>query len=177
MIRNALVLGTFIIAGFALAYWLDHSAPAPAASTEQKQNIGLLQQVPAFTFETLDGKTHDIRELKGQKILLHFWATWCAPCVVEFPDIVTRAAKDNLVLIAISSDLSDETIEKFLEKQTPDIRKKLESKNILMARDRRGKITADLFQTYKLPETLLIDKDQTMRRKIVGGTDWKKEDL
>jgi peroxiredoxin len=42
---------------------------------------------PDFTLETLEGETVSLAELRGQAILVNFWATWCPPCRAEMPAI------------------------------------------------------------------------------------------
>ncbi|UOQ42957.1 TlpA family protein disulfide reductase [Halobacillus salinarum] len=40
-----------------------------------------------FTLETLDGKQVKLKDLKGKKVFLNFWATWCPPCQEEMPEL------------------------------------------------------------------------------------------
>ena len=61
--------------------------PARAASS----NIGLEpgQEVPDFTVSLTDGTTASLSELLGEKelVVLNIFATWCAPCEMEFPEM------------------------------------------------------------------------------------------
>ncbi|MFN2314251.1 MAG: TlpA family protein disulfide reductase [Bacteroidales bacterium] len=43
------------------------------------------QNVPDFSFITIDGKKYQMSELKGRTVLLVFFATWCSPCMKELP--------------------------------------------------------------------------------------------
>lgn len=42
---------------------------------------------PPFTARTLDGETVDLLALRGHPVIINFWATWCAPCRLEMPDL------------------------------------------------------------------------------------------
>ncbi len=64
-----------------------------------------------FTLTDLQGKTWRLKDLKGQVILINFWATWCPPCLKEIPDLqalYTRFQNQGFVVLAIS----DENVEK-----------------------------------------------------------------
>jgi peroxiredoxin len=56
---------------------------------------------------TLDGKNFDLSALKGQVVIIHFWATWCAPCREEMPALEAvwrRFRSKGLNVLAISAD-------------------------------------------------------------------------
>ena len=87
--------------------------------TASAQDIQLLEDVDAAGIEEV------IRSYEGDKaVLVNVWATWCAPCVEEFPDIVEiqRTYPDRLQVIFISADFTDsrQRALDFLRKQGVD---------------------------------------------------------
>ena len=88
---------TFLAAGFCA---LLLSSPVRADAT-----IG--QPAPAFVATTLDGKPFDLAALKGKVVILHFWASWCAPCREEMPNleaVFRHYHGQGLETFAISAD-------------------------------------------------------------------------
>ncbi|MFQ5696535.1 MAG: TlpA disulfide reductase family protein, partial [Terriglobia bacterium] len=75
------------------------------------------EEVPNFTFE-LNGQEQELSDLRGQVVLLNFWATWCPPCVAEMPSLERlhqRMRNQGLVILGISVDADRTAYNDFLQ--------------------------------------------------------------
>jgi thiol-disulfide isomerase/thioredoxin len=87
--------------------------PTQRSSEPAKQPENL---APDFALETLDSKVMQLSELRGRKVILNFWASWCAPCRAEMPDFerVYQQHGDRLTILGINIQEDRQTIEGFL---------------------------------------------------------------
>lgn len=70
----------------------------------------------AGTFQDLSGRALEISDFAGRKLLINYWATWCAPCIREIPSL-SRAAQQlgsEDYVVVLASDESLETISTFI---------------------------------------------------------------
>jgi thiol-disulfide isomerase/thioredoxin len=73
---------------------------------------------PAIDLPDLDGKTVDLRKLRGSVVILDFWASWCDPCKEAMPVLDgfhQKYAKDGLVVVGVNIDSSTKKMTRFLE--------------------------------------------------------------
>jgi thiol-disulfide isomerase/thioredoxin len=74
------------------------------------------QFAPNFHLVLEDGRHLRLDTLRGQPVLLNFWATWCGPCRLEMPEIVNVAtANPDLVVLTINVQETIEQIQPFAE--------------------------------------------------------------
>lgn len=170
---NLFLLALFIVLTVIVTLYLNRpTAPnVTAVPISTVENIKNYPQAPNFSFKTIDGKEFLLSEFEGKTIILNFWASWCAPCVKEFPLLLELASKekDHLIFLAISVDAEKENIFKFLNSLDNISQKRQELSNVLIAWDLSKDISQDLFQTLRYPETYIIGPDQTLRKKIIGA--------
>ena len=110
-------------------------------------------------------------DLKDKVVFLHFWATWCKPCVEELPELekLFIKIKDNkdIVFLAVSIDTEgkpalDRFFTRLFKGKYPEFDIFLDQK----------KQTANRFGAMKVPETFIIDKTGRITDKIVGINNW-----
>ncbi|MEE9180708.1 MAG: TlpA disulfide reductase family protein [Vicinamibacteria bacterium] len=120
-----------------------------------------------------------IRQHRGRVVLLNFWATWCPPCIVEFPEIVSleKAYRDRgLVVVSVSADFPSQIDLKLLpvlEKHRPDFPVYIKQTDDV---DDFIRII-DPDWTGAIPATFFINRDGTVANKkfsAMSGEEMKR---
>jgi peroxiredoxin len=117
---------------------------------------------PNFSVTTLDGQTLQLSELKGKRVVLDFWATWCPPCVMEIPHFIklrSENSADELVLVGISSE-DENTLKSFVKKKGINY-------PIASADD----LPSPYSEVTSIPTTFFIDRNGVIQSVLVGYHD------
>jgi thiol-disulfide isomerase/thioredoxin len=104
--RRTLVAAAPTVLG-ALAARKPASASAPQIDLRPLTDITVAKTpraLPPVSFTTLDGARKTLADYAGHPIVLNFWATWCAPCVAELPELDELAAAGQFTVLAVSAD-------------------------------------------------------------------------
>ena len=117
--------------------------------------------VPELTMTTLDGRTITSKDFAGKVTLVNFWATWCAPCRAEIPDLVKlqEQYRDHLIIIGVVSDDGPaETIAKFAAEFKMNYPIVMET----------PELSAAFPGIFALPTTFVVGPDLKIMKKHLG---------
>jgi thiol-disulfide isomerase/thioredoxin len=159
----ALAVGGFMAVRYTRAVGdrLTSSTDAGTAGQPRVRFVKNPKPIPELTMTTLDGKTITSRDLAGKVVIVNFWATWCAPCRAEIPDLVKLQTqyKDQLVIIGIlSEDEPGPHVSRFAADYKINYPIVPETKEL----------TAAFPGIYALPTTFMVGPDGRMMQKHIG---------
>lgn len=143
-----------------------NQSPAEFKTLSQMESEG----VPDFELERMDGSKFRLSDLKGKILIVNFWASWCDPCVEEFPSMVNLAQKmeGDLVIVAVSTDENKADIEPFLKAFS------VPEKGFEVVWDKDHKVM-EMYGVKKIPESFIVGTDFRLARKIVGIENWDSD--
>jgi len=111
---------------------------------------------PDFTLRGADGRNVRLDELRGQVVLVNFWATWCGPCREEMPRLETlyeKYGKSGFVLLGVNVDDDPAAAVAAAAKLKVSF-------PVLLDTD---KSVSKLYKLNSMPTTVVIDRDGKMR--------------
>jgi peroxiredoxin len=126
------------------------------------------QMAPGFELPLLDGGSISLAKLRGRVVVLNFWATWCKPCEDEMPAMQrlhAALAGPGFELVAVSVDASRDEVAKYRDRLGLTFPIALDP----------GKRVSDAYQSYRYPESYLIDREGRILSRYIGPRDWDAE--
>ena len=166
-----LALPALVLASLALGLAACSDAPANDAATDTAGNTladrntpasTSLGEAPDFTLPTLAGDSLRLADLRGQIVVLNFWATWCAPCVEEIPELIDLHDELNphgLTVLGVS-----------LDEEGPDLIKPFTDRfgiTYPIPLD-DGAVAEAYGGVWALPTTYVIDPEGQIMQRVIG---------
>lgn len=117
------------------------------------------QRAPDFTLDKTNGESLSLSDLRGKKVFLNFWATWCSPCKKEMPDIQKLYEEHkNIKIIAVNSNEPRGTVAEFLM---------LNGYSFPVALDKSGEVS-NKYLIRAIPTTFILDENGIIINKHSG---------
>ncbi len=151
------------------------SPQSPACAAKRGEFVNFAATVPPRPlpdepFFDKAGQPVRFADYRGRGLVVNFWATWCAPCVKEMPDLDklnARLKAEGIEVLALSSDREGaRVVEPFY--------RKLDLKSLPVLLDKSGTVARALKVTG-LPTTLIVDREGREVARVVGIAAWDSD--
>jgi thiol-disulfide isomerase/thioredoxin len=162
----ALILGA--AASFAAAFCLLIWAGLPNRADYSGQDFGAIgyaapeigAPAPPFQLQTLAGDELDLLDLRGEPVIINFWATWCVPCQVEMPELQALHEDTGVRILALNIGENPEIVTAWVQEYSLSF-------DILLDRD---ETVYALYRLRGLPSTYVLDADGIITAIFYGAT-------
>ncbi|WML44481.1 TlpA disulfide reductase family protein [Neobacillus sp. PS3-40] len=149
----------------AIVHAMDKKATPETKTTETQRSTksdGLTvgAKAPDFELKTLSGEKVKLSSLKGKKVMLNFWATWCPPCKAEMPEMEQfyKQGNKDVVILAVNIDPQLD-VKGFADKNGITF-------PILLDEDDS---VNGMYQILSIPTTYFIDRNGIIQNKYTGS--------
>jgi cytochrome c biogenesis protein CcmG/thiol:disulfide interchange protein DsbE len=153
-----------ILADTAVLVTPTNIPPTPDADSEPTAIAGP-PAAPGFTLKTLNGSQVSLSQFRGHPVLINFWASWCAPCRLEMPELV-RAYQahqaEGFVILAVNVTHQDTIQEAQRFAAEFDM-----SFPVLL--DETGEVADNLYQLRGLPSSTFVDSNGLITKIQLGS--------
>lgn len=173
-VAGVLALVVFVGLGAMLVFWFA-AALKPAVTAQSAAACRSLVpeprdgQAPAFTVQDLSGAPVSLADFAGKFVIVNFWATWCEPCIREWPQLDRLAERfagvDDVVILAISMDKAKADVPPFLERMS------LTETRVKVLWDPEQAVQK-AFGTTNLPDTYFVGRDGALLDAFINVRDW-----
>ena len=156
------VLVALSVLTLALGLW-QWLAERQTLATQSRPATAAAERAPDFHLVAAAGTGVSLADLRGQVVLLNFWATWCPPCKAEMPDLNAlyrdNGTKHNFVVVGVDVEEDRSAVEAFARQL-----------NIAfpLLLDTSGQVTDGSYHIRSLPTTLIVDREGNVRDTWTG---------
>lgn len=133
----------------------------PAAESQAAGGPSVGAPAPNFSAMGIDKQSLKLDQFRGKPVVLNFWATWCAPCSAEMPNLETVYQKhpNDIVILAVNQGESADQVSGYADIYRLHLPLLLDPH---MA-------TGDLYRVNALPTTVFIDARGIIQEVHIGG--------
>ena len=166
---------------------LETPKPAPRVA-RPKRPRARAEPEPCRLAKRFSGAKLDLLETRRSRrvvrkpreaFLLHFWASWCIPCLKEMPELIQmsdRFRDQGLTLVLITEDREPERVARFVEKMESRFGQGIPD-HLPLYSDLGGGLREKLTCSRDLPQTLLVGTDGKVHKHWTGDPGWESESV
>ncbi len=136
-----------------------------ALRQRQARPLAIGDSAPDFSVPAVPSGSLNLKNYRGQVVVLNLWATWCPPCVEETPSLEQFAEKmrdRGVIVLSVSVDEDQNALQDFIQKNHISYPVGRDPDRSLAAR----------YGTFQFPETYILDHRGLVAEKVVGAADW-----
>lgn len=145
--------------------WMVFTPPLPGTTTGGQipaPGEGFL--APDFALQDSQGQTVRLSDLRGQPVMVNFWASWCAPCKAEMPamqEVYDAYADQGFTILAVNTTFQD-------DRANADAFAAERGLTFPLLYDLDGAVSSQ-YQVRSMPSTFFVGADGTIRKVVYGG--------
>jgi len=153
--------------GWAIYDFVISSDSAQVEESEDDIEVGLEvgNRAPDFELPTLEGGEVKLSDLRGERVMINFWASWCAPCRAEIPDMQEFYEDTDIQILAVNLTQTEDNydnVPKFVKNYGMEF-------PILMDEENSASTT---YQIQPIPTSFMIDSEGIIRYKAMGAMNY-----
>lgn len=130
-----------------------------------KPSAAVGDRAPDIQLTNINGERVNLKDWRGKRVMINFWASWCGPCKKEMPainDVYEKIKhRDDVAILEVNVEESRETVKDYLKKMAP---------NFPVLLDSKGK-AKDTYGVSGLPTTFFVDPKGKIVEKVLGPMD------
>ncbi|GAA0430390.1 redoxin domain-containing protein [Lentibacillus halophilus] len=173
--------GMFVWAIYDLALSSDNKDTADNSdftTAEENENSGdnsgadsyglqIGKKAPDFELQTLQGEKVSLTDYRGQRVLVNFWASWCAPCRAEMPDMQKFYENKDIEILAVNlttAENSESDVVDFVDEY---------GLTFPIPMDKNSNV-ANTYQIKPIPTSYMIDSEGRIQYKQLGPMNYEQ---
>jgi len=152
----------------------DYTRAVPVAEGKPERSLRPYRggpQPPLLNLPDLDNQQQNLKDYRGQVVLVNFWASWCPPCVHEMPSmqkLQDHFSGQPFTILAVNMAEEPAAIKRFLR---DDVKV-----SFTILQDADGS-TLNRWKVFAYPTSYLIGRDGTIKYALFGAIDWDTPDV
>ncbi|TCI72256.1 redoxin domain-containing protein [Exiguobacterium sp. SH0S7] len=144
---------------------LPDETPTLVADSSQAAGLNIGQVPPNFELKRTDGTTFNLKDLRGERVVVNFWASWCPPCRAEMPDMAKFAREqDDVTIVAVNTTTSERDVDEARSFVAPY------EDAFQVVYDEDGAV-GNAYRIQAMPTTYVLDENGVITAKQFGAID------